>query len=294
MRISLPRLVLTALFSGVVTTAVATAVATPAAAQSAADIFDQMVEQQRQGLSGIENLLIEQETMGVATTLYMVKEVVDGEPMLTPRMTVVGGMTMPIEGTEGPDAWSGSARVHRQWADRFRVDGTEEVNGRPAYRLAIDDFTGIDMGAPPGQDAPMTPRSAVFYVDQSDLVMVRMEMELDATTDDGEARVVTMASTMDDYREVDGYLHPFRTSISWQGLTSMAPDGMDPTELEQQLEEMETRLADMPEAQRGMMERMIRPQIERLKDMLGGAPMEIIVTRLEANVDPPSSPPGGP
>ena len=136
----------------------------------------------------------------------------------------------------------------------------------------------------------MTPRSAVFYVDKSDLLMVRMEMELEATLDGGETRVVTMASTMDDYREVDGYLHPFRTSIAWQGLSAMAPDGMDPAELEQQLAEMEERLAEMPEAQRGMMERMIGPQIERLREMLGGAPMEIIVTRLEANVDPPGGP----
>jgi hypothetical protein len=269
---------------------VALAIATSAVAQSAADIFDQMLDRQRQGLSGIESLLIEQETMGVVTTLYMVKEMVDGEPVLMPRMTVVGGMNVPIQGNEGPDAWSGSARVHRQWADRFRLDGTEEINGQPAYRLAIDDFSGIDMGTPPGQETPMTPRSAVFYVDQSDLVMVRMEMELDATTDDGETRVVSMASTMDDYREVDGYLHPFRTSISWQGLMDVGADGMDPSELEQQLDEMEERLADMPEAQRGMMERMIKPQMERLREMLGGAPMEIIVTRLEANVDLPGGP----
>jgi hypothetical protein len=273
-----------------VATPVATVMATPAVAQSAADIFDQMLDRQRQGLSGIDNLLIEQETMGVVTTLYLVKEMVDGEPVLRPRMTIVGGMNVPIQGSEGPDAWSGSARVHRQWADRFRVDGTEDVNGRAVYRLAIDDFAGIDMGTPPGQDTPMTPRSAVFYVDKSDLVMVRMEMELATTTDDGEARVVTMASTMDDYRDIDGYLHPFRTSISWQGLTAMVPDGMDSSELEQQLEEMETRLADMPTAQRGMVERMLKPQIERLRDMLDGAPMEIIVTKLEANVAPPGGP----
>ena len=281
---------LVCLLTGIVWTPFVTSLAAAVAAQSAADIFDEMLGHQRQRLSAIESLLIEQETMGVSTTLYMVKEVVDGEPMLVPRMTVVGGMTMPVQGNEGPDPWSGSPTVHRQWADRFRVYGSEEVNGRAAYRLTIDDFAGIDLGAPPGQDTPMTPRSAVFYVDKSDLLMVRMEMDLEATLDGGETRVVTMASTMDDYREVDGYLHPFRTSIAWQGLSAMAPDGMDPAELEQQLAEMEERLAEMPEAQRGMMERMIGPQIERLREMLGGAPMEIIVTRLEANVDPPGGP----
>ena len=282
------RLLLTALVAGMATApGAAVTVATPAAAQSAADIFDQMIDRQRERLSGIESILIEQETMGVATTLYMVKEMVDGEPTLVPRMTVVGGMNVPIQGGVAADAWSGSARVHRQWADRFRLDGNVEVNGRAAYRLAIDDFAGIDLGAPPGQDTPMTPRSAVFYVDRSDLLMIRMEMELDATTDTGETRIVKMASTMDDYRNVEGYLHPFRTSISWGGLMDLGADGMDPAELEQQLEEMEEQLEDMPADQRALMERMLKPQIERLRDMPGGAPMEIIVTRLEANVDPP-------
>ncbi len=285
------RLLLTALVAGMATAPVAAVtVATPAAAQSVADIFEHMMDRQRQRLSGIESILIEQETMGVVTTLYMVKEMVDGEPTLIPRMTVVGGMNVPIRGGTAPDAWSGSARVYRQWAERFRLDGTGEVNGRAAYRLAIDDFSGIDLGAPPGQDMSMSPRSAVFYVDRSDLVMLRMEMEMDATTDTGETRVVRMASTLDDYRDVDGYLHPFHTSISWEGLTDLGAGGMDPAELEQQFQEMEKRLADMPAAQRAMMERMLKPQIERLRDMLGGAPMEIIVTRLEANVDPPGGP----
>lgn len=282
-----PRLVVNLVASLAVVAMMST---TPLAAQSAADIFDQMLDRQRERLSGIENILIEQETMGMVTTLYLVKELVDGEPTLKPRMTSVGGMSVPLDGEAGPDAWSGSPSVHRQWADRFRVDGTEDINGRTAYRLAIDDFSGIDMGAPPGQDAQMAPRSAVFYVDREDLVMLRMEMKLDAVGEGGESRVVDMASTMDDYREVDGYLHPFRTSISWQGLTDLGADGMDPDELEEQLAEMEKRLEDMPAAQRGMVERMLRPQIERLRDMLGGAPMEIIVTRLDANVEPPTGP----
>ena len=82
---------LVCLLTGIVWTPFATSLAAAVAAQSAADIFDEMLGHQRQRLSAIESLLIEQETMGVSTTLYMVKEVVDGEPMLVPRMTVVGG-----------------------------------------------------------------------------------------------------------------------------------------------------------------------------------------------------------
>lgn len=118
--------ILTALV--VATTIIAGAIVpiSPLRAQSAADIFDQMIERQLDRLSGIENILLEQETMGVVTTVYLVKEMVDGAPVLKPHRTVMGGVNLPLDGGGmGPDAWSGSPRVHRQWSDRFRVDGTE-------------------------------------------------------------------------------------------------------------------------------------------------------------------------
>lgn len=258
--------------------------ATPAAAQSGPEIMQQLIDRQRERLAGIESLLIEQKVMGIATTFYLVREMVDGNPTLVPRMTMMGGMNVPLPRV-ALDAWSGSAEVYGEWAERFSLDGTDDIDGRPVYRLTIDDFSGIDFGASPGQDAPLTPLSGVLYVDRSDLVILRMEMDIEVAvpTGGGETRVTQLVSMLDDYREVNGYLHPFRSSVSWEGLIELLANGQDLAEMERQLAEMEQRLQNAPPAQRSLFENMLEP----LRDMLSGAPMETIVTRLEVNVDPP-------
>ncbi len=124
--------------------------------------------------------------------------------------------------------------------------------------------------------------SGRFYVDRSDLVLLRMEIEMEVMTDDG-SEVVAMSSTLDDYREVDGYLHPFHVSVDLGGLLTVGPAGVDLDEVRAELDQLEARLDQVPPAQRDFIERMLLP----LRDTLAGAPIEIVVTRLQANVDPP-------
>lgn len=263
------------------------ATAQPTESQTGPEIMQQMVDRQRERLSDIESLLIEQELMGIPTTLYLVKETVDGQPALVPRVTTFGGMNVPLPRL-ALDAWSGSAEIYAEWVDRFSLDGTDEVYGRPAYRLTIDDLTGIDFGAP-DDEIPMTLSSGVLYVDRADLVMLRMELEMEADPSaSGEPQVTRLVSTLDDYREVDGYMHPFRSAVSWEGLIEMMTNGQNAAELERELAVAEQQLANAPPAQRAILE----PMLESLRDMLSGAPMETIVTRLEANVDPPRVGPG--
>jgi len=253
--------------------------ATPLAAQSGPEIMSQVIERQRERLSGIESLLIEQEIMGIPSTLYMVKEMVDGEPTLVAQATLVGGMTVPIPRV-ALDAWSGSAELYGQLAERFTLDGSDEVHGRPAHRLTIDDFSGLDLGA---SDVPMTPLRGVFYVDRSDLVILRMELDMEIQAPSGETRVTQLISTLDDYRDVSGYMHPFRSVIAWDGLIEIITNGQSLADLEQQLAQLEDQLRNAPPAQRELFEPLLTP----LRQMLSGAPMEVIVTRLEVNVDPP-------
>jgi hypothetical protein len=79
-----------------------------------------------------------------------------GNPTLVPRMTIVGGETMPIEADVPLNGWSGSPEFYVEFADRFVLDGTAEFEGRPAYRLAITDFSGMNLGAPPGPECLRT------------------------------------------------------------------------------------------------------------------------------------------
>ncbi len=266
----------------------ATLVAAPAiaVAQSPAEIVGRMMERYSESTANIDNLLVEQDVMGMPSSIFLVKELVDGGPMFVPQTTIVAGNRIPTEGRPSASPWSGSVQGFRQMADRFELEGTEDVDGRSAYRLVLDDFSGFDMGAPLGQDMTMQPSRAVFLIDRDRLVMLRMEMDAEIVTESGEPRTVHIQSTFSDYRDVEGMLHPFLTSIAMEGMMD-AIGGGDPDELRSQLEEMERQLESMTGPGRDMAERMMGPQIERLRDMLGGAPMEIRVTSIRANVDPP-------
>jgi hypothetical protein len=88
---------------------------------------------------------------------------------------------------------------------------------------------------------------------------------------------------MGDYREVDGYVHPFVTRTITQGL--MESQDMDQEELQAQLDELRAQLESMPEAQRRMMEGMLNAQIEQLESMLGEEGMEMVITVKELTVN---------
>ncbi len=254
----------------------------PAAAQTGPEILQQMIDRHQERLTGIDNILIEQEMMGFGSSLYLVKEMVDGTPTMVPRTMNVAGMNIPTDEAAFIEAWTGSARVFGQFAERFTLDGTQVIDGQRAYRLAIDDFTDIDFGVPPGQDLPMTPVSGRLYIDPSDFVLLRMEIEMNVMTDGG-SEVVEMSSTLEDYREVDGYLHPFDISVDLGGLLNVGPFGANLEEVRAQLDQLEARLDQVPPAQRDFVERLIQP----LRATLDGAPIEIVATRLSVNVDPP-------
>ena len=257
--------------------------ATPVAAQTGPDIMRSMMERQLARLAGIENLLIEQEVMGVSTTLYLVKETVNGQPTLVPRMNIVGGEAMPISGDVPLSGWSGSPEFYVQWADRFELDGSAEVNGHPAYRLALTDFSGIDLGSPPGQSMAMRPSSATLYLDQADLVPLQLEIEMEVDLPFG-GQPAKFMLVLDDYEDVAGYLHPLKSLMSWDGLMNLIGNGQDAADVQQQLADLEERIRDASPAQRIMLQRMLAP----LREMLAGEPVETNVTRLQANVDPPA------
>jgi hypothetical protein len=261
----------------------ALSVATSAVAQSGPEIMRQMMERQLARLANIDDLLIEQEVMGVSTTLYLVKEMVRGQPTLVPRMTVVGGENMPMSGDVPPSGWSGSPEFYVQWADRFELDGTAEFDGRPAYRLLINDFSGIDLGAPPGQNASVRPSTGTLYLDRANLVVLRLEMEMEVDLPFG-SEPAKFTLDLTDYTDIEGYLHPLRSAMSWDGLMNMIGSGRDPAALQQQLADLEQIIQEAPTAQRAMLQRMVAP----LREMLAGEPIVTNITRLEANIGPPA------
>jgi hypothetical protein len=64
---------------------------------------------------------------------------------------------------------------------------------------------------------------------------------------------------------------------------SVSPE--DREKARQGMKDLEKQMAEMPEAQRKMMEGMLKPQIERLQKMLAGDKIEFVITVEEVKVN---------
>jgi hypothetical protein len=244
-----------------------------ASAQSAEDVFTTALDRYEQRMEGIESYTIVQETMGFESTIILVRTEIDGRSVFLP---------------EGSGESAGMADFHRiypQLIERASVEGKESVDGQDCYVLAIEDFEGIDFGQDMNMgDGSFDPKRGVFYIDDGEYVVRKMTMEGEMESD-GQLQPFSFTSNLTDYREVDGLLHPFLINVLVEGVVPGMSEGeMD--ELRAQMEEMEKQLAEMPESQRAMVEGMMKPQMERLQQMMGGGGLEVTIQTKEVRVNP--------
>lgn len=260
------------------------------AGQSAGEIMRRALDAQVERLAGIENVTITQEVMGMETSMYMEKREADGIPFLFPVSVTVGGMTNAIPEDMAQSDWSNP--FQDEWVERARLVGEESVDGHQAHVLAIEDFSGLEMPSVPGAGesaGDLHPTSVRFWLDKDNYVTRKVVMDMEGTGPDGAPSQVHMEMFLEDYREVDGYLHPFVTRTITQGM--MEAMDMDPEEVRAQLAQLRAQLDNVPDAQRAMVEGMLGSQIERLEGMLEGGSMEVTITVREIKVNQGS---GGP
>lgn len=260
-------------------------------AQDAAGIMKRALSAQVERLASVDNLTVVQDMMGMEMTMYMEKKDAGGIPVLIPVSVSVGGMTNPIPQDMAQADWSNP--FQEAWVERTRLVGTEQVDGRQVRVFLIDDFSGLELpGLPGGGEgvADFRPNSFRYFLDEEALVVRKVEMEGEALQKDGTRSPVQMTMFMEDYREVEGYLHPFSTRVMTQGVMEAAD--IDRDELQAQLQEIRAQMASMPEAQRAMMEGMVSAQIKQLEGMLGGGgAIEMTMTVKEIKVN--AGRPGG-
>jgi len=246
-------------------------------AQSGASLMRNALEAQADRLSGIENVTITQEVMGMETSVRMEKSVVDGTPVLLPVSVTVMGMTQPIPADDAQADWANP--FQEAWVERAEVVGQENMGGHTVHHLAINDFSDLDLPAMPGSEeaqGEMVPTSIEFWIDADDFVTRKVAVNMTATRPDGTTSDINMEMWMEDYRTVDGYLHPWVTRTVTQGLAESMD--VDQAEARAQLEELKAQMDNMPEAQKNMLGAVLESQIQQLEAMLGGGGMEFTIT----------------
>ncbi len=243
------------------------------AAQSVADIVERMYDSYERQAAGVDNYTLVQSVLGIETTSYFQKEVVDGRPVFMLRDSDTGGFSFSLGDDQAGIGdfflWGNELIEHGRYA------GQEQIGTSAVHVLAVDDLSQLDIAQPTTpDDMEFEPRTARIFVDDALMVPRRMEFVGDARTNTG-PHEVTVRIDLENYLPIESLLVPYRTVVNIEGLGA----AIDP-EMRAQLEEMERQLAAMPADQRQMMERMLGPQMEQIQQMMagGGDAMTIEVT----------------
>jgi hypothetical protein len=270
------------------------ALPTGLAAQSAADILYRAIELYEQRMEGIDNYTVVQRLEDGpalpegAGTMYFEKTMIDGRPVFVPRSAAMdSALAMQQRSGALEDAGSMMARLR----DQATLQGDESIDGNACWVIHVPDASDLQWGGATGADGPgFTPDALTLAVDQDDYVVRRMEVSGDMEMN-GRTSRVTMVSTLGDYRDVDGLLHPFRTEMRMSGMASGSMSPEEREELMENLARAKEQLAQMPEAQRAMAERMMGGQLESMEQMLADDEFVVttVVEEIRVNTGPPEA-----
>jgi hypothetical protein len=251
-------------------------------AQTPDEIVGRMLDAFERNTASVDNYVVVQEVMGFRSELYFEKETVDGRAVFRLRAPEAGGMGPEMDEDLG---YTDIFAAGPQLAAHARYGGTERVGDEEVHVLLFDDLSALDLGpSSPSENADFRPRHGRILVDSDQWVPLRMEFVGDLDMGQGSAEVTSVID-LEDYRDEDGLLLPYRTVVRMEGLGA----AIDP-EARSQLEEMRRQLAELPESQRALVEEMFRGQMEQMEALLdeenGRMTVEVVVLEVRVNEGP--------
>ncbi len=224
----------------------------------------------------------------------------DPNASFDPRVMMGGGAAMmrsmaDYERTRAADP-DRAARDAAESADhmaeflrRARLVGTEPVDGRKAYHL---EATGIDH-VQAMDDGEYRLHTIGMWMDAEHFVPLRMKMDGELTQGK-ETRPMTIEQLSSDYRQVPGskLFEPYQRKMKISGVMDAAQQA-ELQRAQAQMADLEKQMAGMPAGQRAMMERMMGPQLEMIRNMASGGGFQTEVTVNAITVNPKTCAGGG-
>lgn len=170
-----------------------------------------------------------------------------------------------------------------QFVEEARLVGTESIDGRSAFHLQASDIGQVqEMN---GGEYRMETMS--MWIDTEEYVPLRMKMD-GTLTADGETKPMSIENTQTDYRRVPGsnMYESYKQVMNMSGMLDPEQEAQM-QEAAEQMAELEKQMASMPASQRDMMEKMMGPQLEMIRNMSAGGGFQVEVITSSIMVNPP-------
>jgi hypothetical protein len=249
-------------------------VGSPLSGQTAREIFDEALLRYQAQTDGIAAYTLVQDVMGMATETRFERREIDGVRVFVP----VG-----VPGVDGES--SSPLTAFPQFAEVATLEGTHPLEDGACHVLSLEDLSGVDMGFArlPQDEMQFSPRSATFCIDTETYMMRRVTVEGDLTAAGGTGPA-TMHIASDDYRDVEGLLVPYRTTVEIHGM-GPAMGGGDAAAMREAVESARAEIEKMPAAQREAMEQMLEQQLQALGAAAAGGPQTMTMTVTDVRVE---------
>lgn len=245
-----------------------------ASGQNARDIMLEAFDRYQAQTEGVAAYTLVQEAMGMTSETRFERREVDGVTVFVPAgvSSVDGEAASPVT-------------AFTSFAETARIEGVESLEDGSCHLLAVDDVAAMKaaFGPMPEGVGGFEPRAATFCIDTESHMIRRMAVEGDLIGEDGETHPATMRIASDDYREVDGLLVPFRTTVAFEGMEPAM--GGDAAEMRAAMEAARAEIERMPAAQREAMEKMLEAQFAQVESLASGGVPTMTVTVTEVRVE---------
>jgi hypothetical protein len=238
--------------------------------------------------ASVNNYTVVQDMNGLESTIYYEKQMVDGFPVFTSRradLNLPGARGRGGRGSGEDEAMrkASSVMATKEFVERAKLQGTETVDGKRTYKILVENLGTLEAfrGMAANSNVQVTPKTMTMNIDATEYVPIRLILTMSVAMGGGSAQDMSMTSTMTDYRNVQGVLHPFRVTMSRSGGPDMSGAN---AAMQAQLDQMKAALANLPPEQRELAE-------DALASRMGGAgamgELVTVTKSLRVNTGPP-------
>lgn len=213
-------------------------------------------------------------------TGYFLKTYVDGRPNFKSRLVIDDNSNSVFTGISNNNELF-TPEMYDLLKKTASYEGLQTHNGYRNHVISAHELEGF---LPDFEESDIIIRFGRFYIDSEKWVIRKMEFIFEAEEEDEEVQVLKPEIYLEDYRDIEGMMIPFKTVMIMEGVSdNLSPE--DKAEILKNLEELERQMQEMSPEEAEMMESMLGGHLASYRKMLETNRMEFSYQLIDVKVN---------